>query len=174
MKIWKKIKEKKVYDGYRKIIRKTFLLPNGLERDFDIVSGEHAVGVVALTPRKEVLLVQQFRPGTEQIYDELPAGIIEKDEEPLAAAKRELLEETGYTGDFEFVAACVDDAYRSTIRYCFVAKNCHKIKEPQQDETEFIDIITKTLEEFKSQIRSGKLTDVELAYLGLDYLKLLS
>lgn len=173
MEKWKKIGQEKVYDGYRKIVSKKFILPNGSEKSFEIIDGEDSVGVIAITKSNEILLVRQFRPGTEEIYDEIPAGIIDENEEPIDAAKREFLEETGYTGDFEFVTSVVDSAYKTTIRYCFVVKNCYKIQEPKLEESEFIELVIKPLQEFKGQLRSGKLTDVEIAYLGLDYLNLI-
>src|SRR5512144_2241852 len=55
------------------------------------------VAVVALTKHEEVLLIKQYRHGLGKILIELPGGGAEEGEEPLAAARRELLEETGYT-----------------------------------------------------------------------------
>jgi len=173
IKKWSKIEEKVVYDGYRKVHRKTFILPDGRRENFDIIAGDNAVGVVAVTKENKILLVRQFRTGTEEVYDEIPAGLIDKDEKLIHAARRELLEETGYTGKFRFVTSCVNDAYRSKIKYCFVATGCYRIRDPLPDENEFIQVLEKTIEDFKKQVRSGRLTDTEIAYLGLDYLKLL-
>lgn len=170
---WSKIEDKVVYDGYRKIHRKTFILPNGKREDFDVVVGDDAVGIVAVTKANNIVLVRQFRTGTEEIYDEIPAGLIDENEKPMHAARRELLEETGYTGKFRFVTSCVNDAYRSKIKYCFVATECYKVKDPSPDENEFIQVLEKKIEDFKKQVRSGRLTDTEVVYLGLDYLKLL-
>src|SRR3989344_28803 len=170
IKKWSKIEEKIVYNGYRNIHRKTFILPNGRQEDFDIVVGDNAVGVVAVTKENKIILVRQFRPGTEEIYDEIPAGLIDKNEELIHAARRELLEETGYTGKVKFVTSCVNDAYRSKMKYCFVATGCYKLKDPLLDENEFIQVLEKTIEDFKKQVRSGRLTDTEIAYLGLDFL----
>ena len=148
-------------------------MPNRRQDDFDIVVGDNAVGVVAVTKGNKIILVGQFRTGTEEIYDEIPAGLIDKNEMPIYAARREFLEETGYTGKFGFVTSCVNYAYRSKIKYCFVAIGCYKIKEPAPDGNEFIQFLEKTIEDFKKQVRSGGLTDVDVAYLGLDYLGLL-
>ena len=170
MKPWNKVDEKLVYDGYRKIVRKTFIMPNGKKADFDIVTTNDANGILALTKDNKVILVRQFRPGTEKFYDEMPAGQFDKDETPLESAKRELLEETGYQGEMEYIGKCVDCAYRNLFRHCFIAKNCKKVCEPKHDENEFIEVIEKPLNEFLEHVRKGLLTDLELAYMALHHL----
>lgn len=170
---WEKLDEKRVYDGFRKVNRKTFLMPDGRREYFDVIVGEDFVGILALSKDKEVILVRQFRPGLEEIYDEIPAGIIEKFEEPLDCAKRELLEETGHVGRLEYVCSIVDCPYRNRKGYCIIARDCVKVAEPKLDKNEFIEVIKKPIPEFVEQVRSGLLTDVALSYRALDHLKLL-
>ncbi len=173
MEKWKKLEEKIIYNGFRKIVRKRFLMPDGRTEEFDIMVGENACGILALTKSNRVILARQFRPGTEKIYDELPAGIINDEETPLRAAKRELLEETGYTGKMKYIGSVVDSAYRDTMRHCILARRCIQISQPSLDENEFIQIIEKPIQEFIMQVREGLLTDAELAYRALDYLHFL-
>jgi ADP-ribose pyrophosphatase len=61
---WQKRMETDVFASYRRISRKTFVLPNGAEAEFEIKQEPHCVCVLALTTHETVLLVQQFRPGT--------------------------------------------------------------------------------------------------------------
>ncbi|MFA5126977.1 MAG: NUDIX hydrolase [Patescibacteria group bacterium] len=170
---WKKIKEEPFKAGFRKLIKKTFQLPNNKIVDFDIKQEGPAVCVLALTKDNNVILTKQFRPGPEKILLELPGGLIDKNESPDEAAKRELLEETGYSGNFQLIGESLDCAYSTMVRYNFVAINCHKIQEQRLEENEFAEIVEISLGNFKKHLRSGQLTDVESGYMGLDYLKLL-
>lgn len=170
---WKKIKEEPFKAGFRKLIKKTFELPNGKIGEFDIKHEGPAACVLALTKNNQVLLVKQYRPGIEKVLYEMPGGIVEKGEKPKNAIKRELLEETGYTGNVKLVGTSFDCAYSTMIRYNFIATNCKKIKEQQLDDKEFAEVIEMPLRKFRKHLQSGELTDVESGYLGLDFLKLL-
>jgi ADP-ribose pyrophosphatase len=170
---WTKISEKLIKDGFRKICQKTFILPNGTCQDFEIKKEGEAVCALALTPDNKVILAQQFRPGPEKVLLELPGGVVNSGEEPLVAMGRELLEETGYEGEIQYVTTALDCAYSTSLRHCFVVLNCRQVKEQQLDSTEFIEIIEMPLGDFREHLRSGQLTDIEVGYLGLDFLNFL-
>jgi ADP-ribose pyrophosphatase len=171
---WKELKRELAYKKYsRKIEEVIFELPNGEEADFYIKREGPASSILALTSENEVVLVKQFRPGPQQILLELPGGFVDPDEDPMATARREFKEETGYEGDFEFIGTCLDDAYSTMNRYCYVAKNCKKVGEIQNTATEQTEVVLLSLGDFRKQLRSGQMTDVEVGYLGLDHLGLL-
>ena len=71
---------------------------DGVDGDFFVLDTNDWVNVLALTPAKELILVRQFRYGTEEFSLEPPGGVIEKGEDPIVAGLRELEEETGYVG----------------------------------------------------------------------------
>ncbi|MGB3972798.1 MAG: NUDIX hydrolase [Peptococcia bacterium] len=75
------------------------LLSNGNMATRDIVLHDGAVGIVAITKENEIILVRQYRYAAGEDLYEIPAGKLEKGEEPLPAAKRELSEETGYRAE---------------------------------------------------------------------------
>jgi ADP-ribose pyrophosphatase len=170
---WQKLATREVFSGFRRILRTTFLLPNGIEADFEIKQEPCTVNILALTPRNSVLLVQQFRPGPEALLLELPGGAIDPGEEPAQAAARELLEETGYRGEIEAVGTSWQCAYSTMLKYSFVARNCVKVQEPAPDDHEFIEVVEMPQVDFRQHLRSGNLTDVAGAYMSLDKLKLL-
>ncbi|MGK2848540.1 MAG: NUDIX hydrolase [Minisyncoccota bacterium] len=157
----------------RKIEKVIFELPDGKESDFYIKKEGPAVAVLALDVEKNVILAKQFRPGPQKVFYELPGGYLDANEKPEFSAARELKEETGYEGNIQFVGTCSDDAYSTMLRYCFVATDCKETSEQKLDEGEYVEIVTKTIEEFREILRSGEMTDVEVGYLGLDFLKLL-
>lgn len=126
--------------------------------------------VLASTTRGIVLLVRQFRPGPEAVLLELPGGAVESGEEPAQTAARELLEETGYRGELEFAGSSWQCAYSTMRKHNFVARNCIKVQEPALDKHEFAELVELSLADFTQHVRSGNLTDVEGAYMGLDKL----
>jgi len=171
---WQKVGEDVNFKaGWRKMIHRKYTLLNGVEAEYDLKNEGTTVNILALTPENMVILVNVFRPGPEKVLKELPAGFVNKDEDPAVAAKRELLEETGYTGDFELVTQTIDDGYSNCIRNCFVAKNCTKVAEPQWEDDEECEIVLMSVEDFRNHLKSGQLCDIEIGYLGLDYLKML-
>lgn len=172
---WTKVEERPIeYGGFRKIVRRIFRLPDGSTAPFDVKEEAGNVCVFALTTDHHVVLATQFRPGPEEVLHELPGGGIEPGETAKAAAARELLEETGYAGRMLHVTRCLDCGYSTLRREVFVALECAKVAEQQPDAHEFISVTLMTLPEFRAHLRSGKLTDIEVGYLALDYLRLLA
>jgi ADP-ribose pyrophosphatase len=174
IKKWEELSREIVFQKYnRKIEKVIYKLPDGTESDFYIKKEGPVICVLALTKDDKVILAKQFRPGPNEIILELPGGGIEEGETPEQAIERELLEETGYRGKVRLVTDALDCAYSTMQRYCFVATDCEKIAEPQNTNSEICETILLSLDEFRKLLQSGKMTDVEVGYLGLDYLRLL-
>jgi ADP-ribose pyrophosphatase len=166
--VWRKREERIVYSNYRKILSRTFETPGGVQ-DFEIKLEPDGAAVLALTPAHEVLLVREFRPGTEEWLVELPGGNVESGENASVAAPRELLEETGYTASLRYVGAMADCAYSTRRQHIFVACDAR----PIQESAEALEIVLMPLPDFREHLRSGQLTDVGAGYRGLDALGLL-
>ncbi|MDZ7611929.1 MAG: NUDIX hydrolase [Candidatus Moranbacteria bacterium] len=157
----------------RKIEETIFKMPDGENKDFYLKKEGPATGILALTKDQQVILVKQFRPGPNEILNELPGGYVDENETPEQAAERELLEETGYRGKAEFVTTAYDCAYSTMNRHCVVVKDCEKVAEQNLDKSEFAEVVLMNLDEFRELLKSGKNTDIEVGYIGLDYLGLL-
>lgn len=171
---WKELSREMAFQKYsRKIEKVLFQFPNGKESDFYIKKEGPAVAVLALTKNNEVVLARQFRPGPKMILNELPGGYIDRQETPEEAGLRELKEETGYTGKAKLVTTALDCAYSTMKRSCVVVTECEKVLEPKPDENEFTETVLLPLEDFRALLKSGKITDIEVGYLGLDFLGLL-
>lgn len=159
--------------GFLKLLERRFRLPDGTVSRWDILDSGDIVAVVALTEERHVVLARQFRPGPLEVLDELPGGFVDPGETPEEAAERELLEETGYAGTVRVVGSTWLSASATVRRFAAVATDCRRVAEPDVGHEEFCEPVEVTLEDFRAAVRRGRMSDVDLAYLGLDALGLL-
>jgi 8-oxo-dGTP pyrophosphatase MutT (NUDIX family) len=124
-------------------------------RDILSIDFPHWVLVLALTLEKEVVMVRQYRHGIERVCLELPGGLVDpEDPSPAAAAKRELLEETGYqSNNFVQIGKCYPQpAVLSNSCYVYLATDVKQTQAVQLDEGEDIEIVTVPLEQIPEKI----------------------
>lgn len=170
---WKKLEESKAYEGWRQIIRKRFELPDGRQSDFDIVGARHFVTIAALTEDEDFLLVRQYRPGPEMVMVSFPEGAIDPGESPEEAARRELLEETGYAAGEIVPLKTFRGSYTTQKQHCLLATRCRRIASPQLDEDEFIEVFSlpaSALRSLLSNSADDQFTNVGCGYLALEFL----
>jgi 8-oxo-dGTP pyrophosphatase MutT (NUDIX family) len=118
------------------------------------------INVIALTKKREVVLVNQYRHGVKQVMLEIPAGIMdEQDESPLQAARRELLEETGYASDrfVEVGRVYPNPATHNNLTYSFLALDAEQVGKQSLDATEEIEVSLIPFDEFVSLAKRGGL-----------------
>lgn len=162
------LKEHKVeggtaYDGhFLKIQRDTIRLPDGKQSTREYIKHPGAVVILPMFEDGSVLLERQFRYPLQQVFIEFPAGKIDREEDPLACAKRELLEETGYTAtDWKFLCTIHNAiAYSDEHLDIFLARGL-TAGEQKLDEGEFLETFKTSVPELLSWIRNGKITDVK-------------
>ncbi|MFO1084454.1 MAG: NUDIX hydrolase [Reyranellaceae bacterium] len=117
------------------------------------------VDVIAITPDDGIVLVDQYRHGVAEVRTEFPAGAVDEAEEPLAAARRELLEETGYSSARWHAIGCaaVHPATQTNRIHCFLALDARKTADPVPDAGEIIHVRELPLTDLLAQMRSGTL-----------------
>ena len=118
------------------------------------------VNIIPITKENEIILVEQYRHGTDTLEIELPAGLIEPDEEPIEAAMRECIEETGYKSDTEpiFLGKIKPNpAFLNNYCFHYLWLNCEKKYEQSLDENEDINVIKVPFNQIKTMIKNGEI-----------------
>ena len=132
----------------------------GEAHEFFVIDSVNWVNVIALTPDRRMVLVEQYRQGTDTVELEVPGGMIDPaDGAPEVAGARELREETGYTGDQPRLIGQVfpNPAIMSNTCFTVLVENCRITAATHFDQTE--DLITKLLpvDEVPGLVASGKI-----------------
>jgi 8-oxo-dGTP pyrophosphatase MutT (NUDIX family) len=132
----------------------------GEEHEFFVIETPDWVNIVAVTDTDEVLLIRQYRHGIESETIEIPGGCVDPEETPLEAAKRELLEETGYVSeDWSCIGEVIPNpAIQNNTCYTFLARGIIKEREPSFDTTEYIVTFTAPVEDIPRLVREKHIT----------------
>lgn len=143
-----------------KVIKREKILKNGKDGD--------AVIIFPITQDNKVIIACEPRVFTEKTVDVgFPAGYVEDHEETLVAAKRELLEETGYSSD-EFVLVgsfYQDQGCSAALNHYYIAFNCVLTSKQKLDDSEFIKYFLVDFDEVKELYQNGYFKGLNSAYL---------
>ncbi|MCY9376590.1 ADP-ribose pyrophosphatase [Bacillus sp. T17B1] len=149
-------------------------LPNGKTSKREIVKHPGAVAILAVTDEGKIIMVKQFRKPLERAIVEIPAGKLEKGEEPEYTALRELEEETGYTAKklTKITAFYTSPGFADEIVHVFLAEELSVLEEKRElDEDEFVEVMEVTLEDALKLVESREVYDAKTAY-AIQYLQL--
>ncbi|MDR1458329.1 MAG: NUDIX hydrolase [Puniceicoccales bacterium] len=146
---------------------------DGRSGEFFVLHCPDWVQVLALTPDGNIVLIRQFRFGTKRISLEIPGGVVEAGEGPVAAAERELLEETGFRGENAKVLTTIypNPAIQDNKLYTVFIENCRLVSEQALDKLEEITVLTIPVHRIWERIRCGEI-DHGVALDALLFLKL--
>lgn len=148
-------------------------LPDGNRAKRELVKHPGAVAIIAVTNEGKLVLVEQFRKALERTMLEIPAGKIEKGEEPRITAIRELEEETGYRAKtFTYIQTfATSPGFADEIIHLYAAEGLEKVEQPAAgDEDEFIEVLEVTAEEAEELIRSERIYDAKTV-VAVSYMK---
>ncbi|MDB5960072.1 MAG: ADP-ribose pyrophosphatase [Massilia sp.] len=151
------------YDGtFLKVHKDRIRLPDGAETWREYIRHPGAVVILPLFDDGSVLLERQFRYPNDKVFTEYPAGKIDPGEDPLACAKRELEEETGYTASrWDFVCTIHNAiAYSDEHLDIYLARGL-TAGEAKLDDGEFLETFTATVPELLEMVKSGDISDVK-------------
>ena len=132
----------------------------GKEHDFYVIEAPDWINVVAITPDDQIVLIKQYRHGIQSVTLEIPGGMVDPGESPLEAAKRELLEETGYGSDDWVFTGMVhpNPAIQNNSCHMFLAKDVIRVQEPNFEGTEDIDSLLAPAGQIPNLVAEGKIT----------------
>lgn len=153
-------REKLLQGRFLQVVRDTVRLPDGGESYREYILHPGAVAIVPLLDDGRLVLERQYRHPVGRVMIEFPAGKINAGEDPLVCARRELLEETGYTAR-EWAHAgilhpCI--GYADESIGIWFARGL-SLGPRQLDEAEFLDVITATPAQLLDWCRQGQVTD---------------
>jgi ADP-ribose pyrophosphatase len=167
---WRRIASRYVIDSpFLRIRQDTVELPDGtVVPEYFVRESPGFVMVFALTTDERVILVRQYRYGSDAVGLELPAGMLEPGEDPQACAARELLEETGYRAEeMRPLASYSVEAVRSDGRaFFFTARGAKRVAEPAPEATEQIEVELVTVAEFAAMLQDGRVDNLASVAAG--------
>jgi len=165
------IHTEKIYDG--KIVQlqvDDVTLPNGKKSKRELIKHSGAVAVIPITQDNKILFVEQYRKPLEKPLIEIPAGKLEKDEDPELAGIRELEEETGYTAkNLQLITSFYSSpGFADEIVYIYITNELEKLENPPKgDEDEFVEVHELTLDEAKQYVEELRIHDAKTNYAVL-------
>jgi ADP-ribose pyrophosphatase len=167
-----------VESRYMRLRKDEVELPDGeVIPDYYVRESEGFAIVFATTADARVILVRQYRYGTDELHLELPAGFIES-EDPRDCAQRELAEETGFEAqDLELLGTFHAEPVRSNaVAHLFMARDAIQTRDLKLDPGEVLQVELVSLAEFRASLADGSIdsaVSIAAGYRALDFLDLL-
>jgi len=132
----------------------------GREHDFYVLTAGDWINVIPLTADNEVVMIEQYRHGSEDVTLEIPGGIVDLEESPHHAAVRETLEETGYVAREIVALGCVrpNPAIHDNWLYTFLARDVRQEYAPVHESTEHTVVRLVPLADVPRLVADGTIT----------------
>ena len=147
-------------------------LPDGrINQEYYVLEYPDWVNIIAITEDGMVVLERQYRHGLGKTCYELPCGVIEEGETPLEAARRELLEETGYAGGEwkQLMTLSPNPATSNNLAHSFLATGVKKVAGQSLDATEDIEVYLKTPDYVRQLLENNQILQALMAAPMMKY-----
>jgi 8-oxo-dGTP pyrophosphatase MutT (NUDIX family) len=159
MKRWRVLADQLLLDRrWLRIREQRIALPHGGEiEQYHVIEAPDWAAILALTEQGQVVLVDQYRHGLGDMSRELPAGVIDAQETPAAAALRELREETGFVAEQAepLLAVCTETARHTARAHFFFARGARGVSRPELDPEENVAVHLLSVAELLSEVDRG-------------------
>lgn len=168
LELWKTLNRELLLSAlpWFEVWREQVELPDGrIVPDFHKIDMQNVCSVVALTPTQDTLVFRQYKHGVGDISLGLPAGYMEQGEQPLQAAKRELLEETGYQSQdwFELGKFVRNGNQGCGFMHAFLALNATYFKEPINEDLEEQQLLLVSFPKLLDALFDGQIKIMNVA-----------
>lgn len=143
---------------------------NGRSGRFYVIRPPNWVNVVALTPDRRLVMIEQFRHGIDSVTLEIPGGMVDPGETPLQAARRELAEESGFESQtwVEIGRVHPNPAIQSNETITFMAENAARTRTPSFDSNENCRLVLVPWDQVLEQVDRQNITH-SLVICGLHF-----
>ena len=164
----KSISSERIYEG--KVINlkvDEVTLPNGHTSKRELIEHPGAVAILAITPDKKIIMVEQYRKALERSIIEVPAGKLEKGEAPETTAMRELEEETGYTAEsLELIQSfSTSPGFADEVIHLFLAEGLRKAESGAVlDDDEFVELLEVSIEEAEKMMQDNRIFEAKTVF----------
>ncbi len=170
---WRTVSRREIVDArpWFRVMAEDVELPDGkIINGFYSIDAPDYVMIVALTPDRSVIVEQSYKHGPRRVSLTLPAGYIEQGEEPLVAAQRELLEETGYTAaSWQHLGSFTVDGNRGCgAAHLYLAHDAVHTAQPDHGDLEEIVIERRSLTALRAALFQGEVAQLPVvAAIGM-------
>ena len=141
-------------------------LPDGrINPEHYVLEYPEWVNIIAITGEGQFVMVRQYRHAMDVVLDELCAGVVEQGEAPIDAAKRELLEETGYGGGTwrEIMTVGQNPSICDNITHCFLAQGVERVANQALEPTEDIEVLLMSRKQVHDMLRDNQMLQALMA-----------
>ncbi len=143
-----------------KLVSENVTLSNGVQTDMDIIRHPGAAAIVPMLSNQELMMIKQYRHAIGKYIWEIPAGTLNQNESPIACAKREIVEEIGYSAnEWEKLGEIIPvPGYSDERIHVFLATDLHPSKQ-NLDDDEVLEVVSVKFNDAMGMIYDGQIQD---------------